>query len=212
MGDRGLAGTTRLLLACVLLVPGWAGAQHLFKCGSVYQDRPCAAEEVQQRYSHATGKFSVAQVNADTDKDCADAAGETIPYWKRMNSGESVDKLKAEIDARPVSRYEKSRMRDALLELRQFKGSASEVRGELERICMNHKWTKGIPTERDTNRAAQAQSDRAAAAQARAEQVRLRADEARAAAQERALQYEQVRAAAAARAAAVAERQGREQR
>jgi hypothetical protein len=196
------------LLAAGLCWHGGASAQHMFRCGSVYQDRPCEQEDVQKRFSHASGKFSVEQVNADTDKDCADFATATIPYWKRLNGGEGYEAVKAEIDARPISRYEKSTMRDALIALKEFKGSAAEVRGELERLCMNYKQKKGIATERDVNRAAQAQSDRAAAAQYRAEQSRVRAMTAQ---EEREQQYEMARQRAAAKAAQAAER-AKEQR
>jgi hypothetical protein len=208
-----LVPLARVLLWGALCIPGGASAQHMFKCGSGYQDRPCADEEVQQRYSQASGSFSVQQVNADTDKDCADLGTALIPFWKRMNGGENLETLKAEIDGRPISRYEKSRMRDVLLELKQFKGTAAEVRGELERLCMNYKRSKGLPSESEANRVARARSDRAAAAQARSEATRLRAEEARVAAQEQARQRaEQARAwAAQAAAARAAARQAREQ-
>jgi len=99
------------------------GAQQLYKCGATFQDRPCPNEDVQKRFSHTSGGFSISQVNPDTDKDCAKAAAETLPYWERMKAGESFYKLKAELDAKPVSRYDKSRMRDALIAISQYKGT-----------------------------------------------------------------------------------------
>jgi hypothetical protein len=138
--------------------PATAGAQHLFKCGNAFQDRPCESADVQQRFSHTAGKFSVQQVNADTDKDCADAAGSVMPFWQRMKGGETVEQLRAEMDAQPVSREEKSRRRDLLLTLKEFKGTPTEVRSDLERTCMNYKRAKGLPTETDATAKAKSRS------------------------------------------------------
>jgi hypothetical protein len=196
--------------ACVLwtAVPLHARAQQTFKCGATFQDRPCATEDVQQRFSHTSGNFSIAQVNPDTDKDCARSAAESFPLWQRMNSGESYEKLKAEVDARPISRYDKSQMRDALIALKQYRGTAKEVRSQLESQCMNYKRTHGIPTERDIATAASVQSARTQAAEmsSRAAQdraARIAEMQARAA-DERAARAEEMRARSAALAASQA--------
>ncbi|HSV47630.1 MAG TPA: hypothetical protein VLJ58_17715 [Ramlibacter sp.] len=191
-----------------------AGAQQMFKCGATYQDRPCAAQEAQQRFSHASGSFSIKQVNPNTDKDCAASAAEAMPFWQRMRSGESLDSLKAEIDARPISRYEKSRLRDHFIALDQHKGTPGEVRSQLESQCMADKRRRGIPTERQIAESASAQSSYEAAAAARTREAadRSRAadermamiEEARAQAEQRRAEYAaRQAAAAAARAAAV---------
>jgi hypothetical protein len=203
----------QIVLACAMASPGTSGAQHLFKCGNVFQDRPCPTEEVQQRYSGTSGKFSVEQVNADTDKDCANFGQQSMPLWQRMHDGEPLEKLKAEIDARPISRYEKSQMRDVLLTLREFKGKPTEVRSELERQCMSYKRSKGIATERDVARAQQAQGDRMSQAKTRSEIREAQALEARDAAELRAQQYREQRArdmekAAAARKAYIERQTG----
>jgi hypothetical protein len=204
------------LLACWVTVAAVTpvSAQTLFKCGNTYQDRPCASQDVQQRFSHTSGDFSVSQVNADTDKDCANTASEMLPYWQRISGGENVEKLKAEFDARPVSRYEKSRWRDVLLSLKEFKGSPKEVRSELERQCMNYKKANGMPTEKETARAAAAQSDRRAAFNAHSIEAQARAAEVRAAAEERQLRYEEAMRTRAAQAAAraAAEKKMKEQK
>jgi hypothetical protein len=189
-----------------------AQAQRLFKCGGTYQDKPCPTEEVQQRFSSTSGNFSISQVNPDTDKDCAKAVAEAYPLWKRMSDGESAKNLMVEIDAKPISRYDKSWMRDMLTILKQYKGTPTQVRSELETQCMNYKRNRGIPTESEIASRASIYSSQNAATEARiraaqdraadAEERRARmADEQAARMEER---NARLAAAAAARAAAKA--------
>lgn len=135
-------------LAAALLsaaLAGTAAAQQLYKCGGSYQDRPCADVDVQKRYAH--GRFDVDQVNPDTDADCARVVGDLMPFWKRLHSGESLDSVRAQVDARPISRQEKSRMRDLLLALNGVDGNEHTARSQLETQCMTYKHVKGLPTE-----------------------------------------------------------------
>jgi hypothetical protein len=178
--------------------------QQLYKCGATFQDRPCPTEDVQQRFSHTSGGFSISQVNGDTDKDCARTAVDELPYWQRINAGESFEKVRVEIDGKPISRYEKNQMRDALIALQQYKGTAKEVRSQLELQCMNYKRMHGKATERDVAIAerssgsftadmrARIATDRAA--RAREQQTRME--------DERVARLEQMQARAAAQAAA----------
>jgi hypothetical protein len=184
---RAALATLALAVACV---PGAFG-QQLYKCGATYQDRPCSSEDVQKRFSHTSGNFSINQVNPDTDKDCAVSAAETLPYWERMNAGHSLDQLKAEIDAKPISRFEKSRVRDGLIALRNYRGTPKEVRSQLESECMNQKRARGIPTEKDNARA----NDRAAARRSSYETRARVAEERVAVENERQYRMEQERAA-----------------
>ncbi|WP_427911328.1 hypothetical protein ACPWT1_11540 [Ramlibacter sp. MMS24-I3-19] len=143
-------GSRRLGLALALATTLWAGAagaQQLYKCGGSYQDRPCADQELQKRY--AAGRFDVDQVNPDTDKDCARLVGDVMPYWMRMHKGESLEALRAEYDARPVPREDKSAMRDLLLALKSVEGTPTQARSQLETQCMTYKKRKGVPTERE---------------------------------------------------------------
>jgi hypothetical protein len=192
-----------------------AHAQRLFKCGGSYQDKPCPNEDLQQRFSSTSGGFTVTQVNPNTDKDCAKVVAEAFPLWQRMANGESAEKLKAEVDAKPISRYDKSWMRDVLISLKQYKGTPTQVRSELETQCMNYKRNRGIPTESEIATESSLRSARTADAEARmrttqdrvadAEERRARAADERAArADER---YARAAAAAAARAKATAARQ-----
>ncbi len=197
-----------LAFALLLFVGGAAQGQQLYKCGANYQDRPCATQDVQQRYSSATG-FSVEAVNHDTDKDCARGVSEVFVYWTRMNAGESHETLKAEFDAKPIAKAEKSLMRDMLLVLREYRGTPKEVRSQLETQCMAYKRSRGMPTEKQLAAGAALESSRSSvsdarnrAAQMRAEQSYIRAEQAR-------IRMEEARARQAAEAAARAAAAGR---
>jgi hypothetical protein len=124
---------------------GTAAGQQLYKCDGTYQDRPCADLDVQKRYAH--GRFDVDQANPDTDRDCARVVSDLMPFWKRLHSGESLESLRAQIDAKPISRKEKSEMRDLLVSLRELDGTAPGARSQLETQCMAYKRSKGVPTE-----------------------------------------------------------------
>ena len=193
-----------LTAGCLMAWP--VSAQQMYKCGNNYQDRPCADQDVQSRYS--AGRFDIAQVHPDTDKDCAIMAGEVMPYWTRMRNGETVEKLRDEYDAKPVGRSEKSAMRDLLIMLRGVTGSPTEVRGEMERRCMDNKRRRGLITERDIENArarARAAADPPVSPYAAADaqlKARMQAEQMQYEIQGRREQQEAARAAAAAAAAA----------
>lgn len=173
----GKLGLRCSLAVAAIVCSSAAGAQQLYKCGASYQDRPCAEQEVQKRY--AAGRFDVDQVNPDTDKDCARLVGDVMPYWMRMHKGESLESLRAEYDAKPVAREEKSAMRDLLLALKGVEGTPTRARSQLESQCMAHKKRKGLPTESELETAragGQSGSGSAAAASAREHAARRRAE------------------------------------
>ena len=193
--------------ALVWLAPSGVQAQQLFKCGATFQDRPCPTEDTQSRFSATAGTFSIKQVNPDTDRDCAKFAGDALPFWRRMDAGEPLAALKAEVDAKSMSRYDKSQMRDALIALKQFKGTPRDVQSQLETVCMNYKRARGLPTEQDVARATRSSDARMAEAESRAQMHRDHAEEARVRSEEyRVAREEQARARAAAMAAAAAAR------
>jgi hypothetical protein len=66
-----------------------------------------------------------------------------------MHKGESLEALRAEYDAKPVPREDKSAMRDMLIALRGVEGTPAMARSQLEVQCMTAKKRKGIPTEKD---------------------------------------------------------------
>jgi hypothetical protein len=193
-------------LACAaFFLAAPASAQHTFKCGNTFQDRPCETQDVQQRFSSTSGTFAVQQVNADTDKECAKFATTVHPYWERIHKGESVDRIKAEMDARPVSRYEKAAMRDVLLALKEFKGNSREVRGEFERMCMDYKRKHGILTETEISANAKAQSAAQARSNANSIEAQARRMEMRNRGEEERLRMEEQQAARALAAASAAD-------
>ena len=163
-----------------------AAAGELFKCGKVFQDRPCEQTEVQQRFSHAQGTFAIEQVNPNTDKDCARIAADAMGWWRRMNAGEPMEQLQAEIQEQKISRYDKSVMRDVLIAVKNTTGTEREVRSQYEAQCMAYKRRNGYATERDlasprTTSAAEAQQSlRQAQMEARQAEIDARRAEARA--------------------------------
>lgn len=210
-GKRGWSRAWRVAIALAMLAGAAApaAAGELFKCGKVFQDRPCEQTDVQQRFSHAQGTFTIEQVNPGTDKDCARIAAEAIGWWRRMAAGEPMEKLQAEIQEQKISRYEKSVMRDVLIAVKNTTGSEREVRSQYETQCMAYKRRNGYAMERDAAtpqrpgstyeaqrqlqqaqmEARQAEMDaRRAEAQARADEARRRAELLRTEAQSRRLQ------------------------
>jgi hypothetical protein len=126
-----------------------AMAVELFKCGSTFQDRPCAEAAVQQRFSRTQGAFSIEQVNPDTDKDCARVARDAMPWWERLARGDSLEAVKADIQAHRMSRADKGQMHDVLVALREVRGEPLQVRGQFESQCMAYKRRNGFPSERE---------------------------------------------------------------
>src|SRR3569623_916092 len=191
---RGPIRAWRAAMAFAILagVAGLAPAGELFKCGKVFQDRPCEQSDVQQRFSHAQGTFSIEQVNPGTDKDCARIAADAMTWWRRMNAGAPMEKLRAEIEEQKISRYNKSVMRDVLIAVKNTSGSEHEVRSQYETQCMAYKRRNGYAMERDSAAPArsssidaqqslqQAQSEaRRAEMDARRAEMQARQDEAR---------------------------------
>ena len=182
----------RWLLAALACTAGTsAGAGELFKCGKVFQDRPCESVEVQQRFSSTQGTFAIEQVNGATDKECAKSAADAMGSWSRLAAGEPLESLHAEVQAQNVSREEKSRRRDALTALAGYKGTPREVRGQLEAQCMATRYktatTRRATSPMESARAAEMEARRAEAdaRRAEAEARRAEADAQRAAARAR---------------------------
>jgi len=200
MGGRSNGGRVlgkRLLLGFALVVAGQAQAGELFKCGNSFQDRPCESADVQQRFSRTQGSFVIQQVNPNTDRDCAKIAADAMVWRDRMAKGESLESLQAEVQARKISRYDKSMLRDVLTAISTYKGSSTEVRSQFETQCMAYKRRHGYPTERETAAAESRGAAIRSGAMAEAELRRAQADAQRA-------EAEVYRTQAADRAAALA--------
>ena len=126
------------LLGAVLSYP--AAAVEMYKCGATFQDRPCAAQDVQQRFSRTSGDFSIEQVNLQSDPDCARAARTAMPFWERLQRGEPLAAVQADVDKeRRMSRFERSTVRDALIAIREHRGTPLAVRSQFETQCMAYK-------------------------------------------------------------------------
>ncbi len=188
---RGRSRAWMAVLATLLLAATTDGsaAAEMFKCGKVIQDRPCESTDVQQRFSSVQGTFSIEQVNAHTDRDCAQVAGEAIVWWRRMARGEPMDKLLAEMQEQKISRYNKSVLRDVLIVVKNSSGTEREVRSQFETQCMAYKRSHGYATEAEmsnpgaANARVAAESDaasRRALAQAEADARRAEFDARRA--------------------------------
>jgi hypothetical protein len=148
---RGRKRAWQVLLAAAVLAgaSGGSAAGDLFKCGKVFQDRPCESTDVQQRFSRTQGTFAIEQVNPDTDKDCAHLAADAMVWWRRMAAGEPMEKLNAELQAQNIARDRKSLLRDVLIAVKNTTGTEREVRSQYETQCMAYKRRNGYATEKD---------------------------------------------------------------
>jgi len=202
---RGHLRAWRTMFAATLLAAaaGSSAAGDLYKCGKIFQDRPCESTDVQQRFSRVQGTFAIEQVNPNTDRDCARVAAEAMAWWRRMAAGEPLEKLQAELQEQKISRYDRSVLRDTLTAVKNTGGNERDVRSQFETQCMAYKRKNGYPTESeiatprgsvsrdagDASRRALAQAEsearraefdaRRAETEARAAEARARAAEAR---------------------------------
>jgi len=174
---REVRGTRLRLVMGALLIAGATGsaaAGELYKCGKVFQDHPCEATDVQQRFSRTQGTFAIEQVNPNTDRDCAKVAADAMVWWNRMAAGEPLEKLHAEIQEQNISRAEKSQMRDVLTAVKGYQGTPRDVRSQFEKQCMAYKARRGIPTERELEASASRSNAANSAASTRAAEASLR--------------------------------------
>jgi len=150
-GARRHLRAWRLAFVAALLATaaGASAAGDMYKCGKVYQDRPCETGDVQQRFSNARGTFSIEQVNPGTDQDCARFAADMATWRRRMAAGEPQEKLQAELLEKKATFFDKNGLRDALTLLKGMPGSERDVRSQFEARCMAFKRRKGIATEAD---------------------------------------------------------------
>ncbi|WP_427914579.1 hypothetical protein ACPWT1_06590 [Ramlibacter sp. MMS24-I3-19] len=128
----------RWALALVLAAAaGTASAQHMYRCGSVYQDHPCENQEAQKRFEH--GHFEMDRAHPDTDRECTRAVSELIPLWKRLHAGEPLAKLQNQIEARPFDGRNKGDLRSMFVALQESDTTGPQARANLEVQCMAYK-------------------------------------------------------------------------
>lgn len=130
------AGVALTLLGAAAAAPGPVAAQQMYRCGGAYQDRPCASEEAQRRYSSSSNRFTMGKPDPNLPRRCAQIAEEALPYWRRAYGGEPLDKLRAEIDATPVSAEQREQTRNSLVIMNGLAGTERQVRSQFEENCV----------------------------------------------------------------------------
>ena len=128
----------RWIVALVLAAAaGTASAQHMYRCGSSYQDHPCEDQDAQKRF--ARGHFEADRAHPDTDRECARAVMELLPFWKRLHAGEPLARLQNQVEARPFDGRNKGDLRSLFVALREADTAGPHSRADLEVQCMAYK-------------------------------------------------------------------------
>ena len=116
---------------------GLVDAQTMYRCGSVYQDRPCDGGQQGKVIGSTGGRQPAYKPVADAE--CAQRGANTLKIVWSREAGASAEKQIADIDAgRPASprSWEDKRL---VMEVFNKRGSASEVRAAIEADCMLEK-------------------------------------------------------------------------
>ncbi len=103
-------------------------AQHMYRCGSVYQDRPCEGGQQGKRIG-STGSSETAKPVADAD--CAKRGANTLKIVWAREAGASAE--------RQLSDAQGSDARKLIADVYNKRGSAPEVRAAIEADCMVEK-------------------------------------------------------------------------
>lgn len=113
-------------------------AQNLFKCGAVFQDKPCDTD-LQQKYSRVTGSFTKEQVTASADAQCADLGARALPIIQARLRNEPVQNLHAQVEQTPMTRQDRAQQKDLITAVYSRSGSAVDLRAGIETDCMEKK-------------------------------------------------------------------------
>ncbi|CAN5213372.1 hypothetical protein BH11PSE11_BH11PSE11_09260 [soil metagenome] len=126
------------LVICTSLC-GITHSQSLYRCGSVYQDRPCEGGQ-QGKIIGSTGN-TTHSAKPTADAECTQKGARTLKIVWSREAGAGAEKQMADIDARqsPNSAEEKK----LVMEVFARRGSASEVRAAIEADCMQDKERAG---------------------------------------------------------------------
>jgi hypothetical protein len=120
-----------------ICLSGLGHAQTMYRCGNVYQDRPCDGGQ-QGKVIGSTGSQQSAHTPV-ADAECAQRGANTLKIVWAREAGASAEKQIADIDARrpalPRSWEEKRLVKDVF----NKRGSAPEVRAAIEADCMLEK-------------------------------------------------------------------------
>ena len=155
----------------LILLGTWgpANAQTLFKCGSVYQDRPCDSE-IQQRISTTTGQPSGESYNPRSNAACARQGASAQTIAEKRKAGVSLESALAALDARGLEPPEMSARKDFVRKVYQREGAPPVVARLIEDVCVAQLPIRSDPTGLDRRRIAypRPQTDSAAASAAAA--------------------------------------------
>lgn len=138
------------LVAAGLCASGLLQAQSMYRCGSVYQDRPCDGKDPGKRIG-STGSSEPAYKPV-ADAECAQRGADTLKIVWRREAGASAQKQMDDIDAqRAQCGMDQKRL---IAEVYNKRGSAPEVRAAIEADCVQEKekaaqaaaWAAAMPT------------------------------------------------------------------
>lgn len=114
---------------------GPADAQTLFKCGNVYQDRPCDSE-IQQHISATTGQSSGESYNPRSNAACARQGTSAKIIAEKRKTGVTLESALATLDARGLEPPEMSARKDFVRKVYLREGTPSAVARLIEDACV----------------------------------------------------------------------------
>lgn len=127
------------LLGLVYCVP--SQAQRMYRCGNVYQDRPCdgpqVGAEVRDFSTVPPTKPNAAQNNADSECRQRGIDSQKI-VWSR-EAGATAERQIADLSAKGGNASRSEDQRNLIVDVYQKRGSAPEVRTAIEADCIADK-------------------------------------------------------------------------
>ena len=157
-------------------------AQSMYRCGSVYQDRPCDGKDPGKRIGSTASSEPVYKPAADAE--CAQRGADTLKIVWRREAGASAQKQMDDIDAqRSPHGADQKRLIAAVYNKR---GSAPEVRAAIEADCAQEKekaaqaaaWAAAMPTAGKAPSSSGASASAGSEAEAKAGEGRRREEDA----------------------------------
>lgn len=131
----------RLSIVLAALVGGallatHAAAQTMYRCGSAYQDRPCAAGQSGQ----AVGRTTTTAASAPTsDGECRQRGADAQKMSWAREAGQTLEQQQERIDRGQSSASRKAYERELALQVYARRGSSAQVRAAIEADCVAEK-------------------------------------------------------------------------
>lgn len=122
-----------------------AGAENMYRCGSVYQDRPCEGKQQGKMIGSTGAAQSSHQPVADAV--CAQRGADALKIVWAREGGASAAKQISDIDAKRPYSPGSAEQKRLVADVFNKRGSAPEIRSAIEADCMLEK-------ERDAQAAA----------------------------------------------------------